>query len=273
MGVMILQKNRFSMTSAKPLLFLLMVAWHAILWAQTSGASSQLEEQYQLSLKLGDQFYYSREISGNYEKALQYYDQALRLKPNQGEIYLRLSRAMYGISRAEVNPEKKTQLIQKGIDYAEKSVELSPQSHASYIILGMSYGHYVMHQGLWRAWYYIFPVKHAMETALQLDPRNPYAHLILGTWHSVVPWWLGGDQEKGIEYLYLATEYQPDYTTHFLHLSRYLLDLGRKEEAKPILQQLFEIENPHDPMIAIEDRLEAKKLIQQFQLTLTLPSY
>ena len=249
----------------------LALSWSQPVTGQIAETPAHIEEQYQLSIKLGDQFYYSREIPGNAKKALKYYHQALKLKADQEEVYWRFSRAMYGVSRAEPDPALKSELIKQGIEYAEKAVALDPLSIDAHLVLGMSYGHYVLHVGLLRAWYYIFPVKKEMEIVLQLDPQNPYSHLILGTWYFKVPWWLGGDKLKGIEYFYLATQYQPDYTTHFLYLSRHLLELGRKQEASQVLQQMFAIENPYDPLIAIEDRLIATQWIEQHQLSVPRP--
>ncbi len=263
----------------RPILFFLIftiggliLSWPEPVSGQFQETPAHVEEQYQLSIKLGDQFYYSREIPGNARKALKFYHQALKLKADQEEVYWRLSRAMYGVSRAEPDPALKSELIKKGIEYAEKAVALYPQSIDAHLVLGMSYGHYVLHVGLLRAWYYIFPVKEEMEIVLQLDPHNPYAYLILGTWYFKVPWLLGGDKLKGIEYFYLATQYQPDYTTHYLYLSRHLLEMGRKEEASRVLQQMFAIEAPYDPMIAIEDRLSATQLIEQHQLSVSRPA-
>ncbi len=263
----------------RPFLFFLLctlgslaLSWPRPVMSQVAEIPAHQEEQYQLSIKLGDQFYYSREIPGNSKIALKYYHQALKLKANQEEVYWRLSRAMYGVSRAEPDPAIKSELMKKGIEYAEKAVDLDPQSIDAHLVLGMSYGHYILLVGLWRAWYYVFPVKEEMEIVLQLDPHNPYSHLILGTWYFKVPWWLGGDKLKGIEYFYLATQYQPDYTTHFLYLSRHLLELGRKQEASRVLQRMFAIETPYDPMIAIEDRLTATQLIEQHQLSVPRPA-
>ncbi len=238
--------------------------------AQSSISSERLTDQYQFSVKLGDEFYLSREVPGNAKKALKYYHRALALKPDSGDVYWRLSRAMYGVYRAELDPRKKVELMMQGIEYAEKAVELDPNNVESHLFLGLNYGQYTLQVGLWRAWYYIFPVKREMEIILKMDPENPYAHVILGTWYFTVPWWLGGDDEKGIEHAYQATQYQPDYTSHFLHLSMQLLELGRKKEASQVLQQMFQIEKPFDPMIAIEDRIAAKQLIKKYQLKLDL---
>ncbi len=254
-------------------LFVLLMSWNlnGSLQAQTLDPAGNREEQYQLSVKLGDQFYLSRQVPGNAKRALKYYHQALKLKPNQGEVYWRLSRALYGISRAILDPEEKTKLILQEIEYGEKSVELSPESIDAHLVLGLGYGQYILHVGLWRTWYYIFPVKKQMEIVLKLDPQNAYAYLILGNWYASVPWWLGGDSEKAVESLYQAIDYQPDYTTHFLYLSQQLLTQERKQEATQILQRMFDIENPYDLMIAFEDRVAGKKLVEQYQLMVTIP--
>lgn len=236
-------------------------------YAQSPLSESRIEEQFELSIKLGDQFYLSREVPGNAKVAMEYYETALRLKPNVSEVYWRLSRAMYGRYRMELNRETKRKMIQEGITYAKKAVELDPQNVNAHLFLGLHYGNYVTEVGLLRGWKYVFPVKEEMETILAIEPTNSYALILLGLWYHTVPSLFGGDKEKGLQYSYQAIQYQPDYTSHYYFLGQQLLKMGRKEEASQVLRRMFLIKKPFDPMIAIEDRYAAKKMMAQYQLS------
>ncbi|MBC7840388.1 MAG: tetratricopeptide repeat protein [Nitrospiraceae bacterium] len=46
----------------------------------------------------------------------------------------------------------------------------------------------------------------------------------------------GGNLEEAIEHLTVATQLDPTHVASHLHLGRTLISLGRKNEAKPILQ-------------------------------------
>lgn len=232
----------------------------------------RIEEQFQLSIKLGNEFFFARHIPGNEEQASKYYHQALRLKPNSGHAYWRLSLTMYGKYRYEFDPEKKKKLILKGIDYAEKAVALAPDDAMSHLMSGVNYGQYILHFGLLRSWYYIFPVRRAMETAIKLAPQNDHAHNVLGLWYTTIPWWLGGDSEKGIELLYKSVQYRPNYTTNYFHLAEELLKLDRIQEAKQVIQRMLLIDEVFDPMVAIEDHAAVKILIAQHHLNIQIPT-
>lgn len=46
----------------------------------------------------------------------------------------------------------------------------------------------------------------------------------------------GGNLEEAVEHLTVATQLDPTHVASHLHLGRTLISLGRKNEAKPILQ-------------------------------------
>jgi tetratricopeptide (TPR) repeat protein len=240
-----------------------------LLWA---GESSQSSE-YQLAIKLGDQFFFSREVPGNAVKALTYYQQALQILPQSGEASWRMARALCGALRYELSKDQQIQRILQGIPYAEQSVAWAPDQLPAHFWLGTCYVQYARLVGILKAWKYLFPIKKEMETVLRLDSQYAGGYHVLGAWYLTVPWWLGGDPTKGFEYLYKAVQYQPDYTLHYTRLATFLLKNKRKEEAVQLLQTMYMIAEPHDPFTAIEDYLVAQELIQKYHLPLKEKTY
>lgn len=224
------------------------------------------KSEYQLALKLGDQFYFSRYLPGNAEKSLNYYHEALALYPRSGEAAWRIARALWSISRYELDKDTKIKSIQDAIRYAEKSVQWAPDVVNTQFWLGACYAEYVNTVGIWKSWNYVTPIKKQMEVVLRMDSKFAGAYHVLGAWHYKAPWWIEGSKEKGIELLYKAVEYQPDYTPHFIRLAHYLLEQNRKEEAAKIIRQMREIKEPFDISAAAEDREIAQELILKYNM-------
>lgn len=242
------------------------------IFAQSTLTADQRDDQFILSLKLGDRFFRSRDIPGNESKAMKYFESALRMKPDRPEVYWRMARTTFLIERAEPDPVKKEVLIDQGIRYGEKAVELAPKSKEAHLYLGAMYGRYVFHYGLFQGWDHIFLTKEAFDASLKIDPDYAFALIASSLWYAKTPWWLGGDKAEALRLAFKAIDRQPSYTTHYLYLSEQLIDLDRKKEAAEILRQMFLISKPFDPMIAIDDRITADDLIETHNLKVSLPA-
>jgi predicted Zn-dependent protease len=88
-------------------------------------------------------------------------------------------------------------------------------------------------------WYHA-PTTHE-ETGVDLDAfrqmvaKNPKGFLgRYGLGHKLIQ--EGGSLEEAIEHLTVATQLDPTHVASHLHLGRTLISVGRKNEAKPVLQ-------------------------------------
>ena len=164
-------------------------------------AANTADSEFRLSVKLGDEFYYTRKVPGNDKKSLQYYRRALVLNPKSGIVSWKMARALFSIGRYEPNPDLRLQWLEEGITHAENAVAWVPKDISAHFWLGATYAQYVRYIGLLKGWRYIFPIKERMEIVLSMDSTFAGAYHILGAWYFTVPFWMGGSQEKGIELL------------------------------------------------------------------------
>ncbi|MBF0352204.1 MAG: hypothetical protein HQM11_14320 [SAR324 cluster bacterium] len=235
-------------------------------YAQTQ---SPQEVNFQLMQDFGDRFYDTREVPGNILRSVEFYKKALKIHPKSGDIAWKIARSLCGIDRHTTIPETRIEWLEQGISFAEQAVEWAPANIRSHFWLGACYAEYGSAAGLWKAWHYIYPVRREMRLVLEKDPKFAGAYHVLGAWYFTVPFWLGGSRDKGIELLYQAVAYQPDYTPHFIRLAQYLLQEKRTSAAIQILKQVLQVEQPYHPALASEDFEYARELLSLHQQSST----
>ncbi|MFN3694117.1 MAG: tetratricopeptide repeat protein, partial [Ignavibacterium sp.] len=152
------------------------------------------------------------------QKALEVYQKADQLFPNNWEVYWRLSRAYVDIGEHlpdKTDREKDTQLeyYKKAFDYADKAVKLAPTQSITYVRRAIANGRIALFEGVFSAVGTVKDVKNDCEKAIQLGNGGNYvqalAHYVLGRTHLKVcekpylvrlPLGLGwGDTEKAVQ--------------------------------------------------------------------------
>ncbi|MGK5093565.1 hypothetical protein WDW89_16340 [Deltaproteobacteria bacterium TL4] len=232
---------------------------------------SHSREEYRLSLELGDQFFFSREVPGNAKKAMEYYSNALAIQPKSGEAAWKMARTLCSENRYEADLENRKQRLLRAIPWAENAVQWMPDQGISHFWLGSCYLEYSLASRDWKALRYAYAIKREMDIVLNINPQYAEAYHVLGTFYYYLPWLLGGSKEKGVELLSQAIEYQPNHTVHYIRLAQMLLEQGNLKEATPLLKKMFLIQDPYDPSLSFEDRIFSKTLVHQYQLELEDP--
>jgi tetratricopeptide (TPR) repeat protein len=93
-----------------------------------------------------------------------------------------------------------------------------------------------------------------LQKVLNMDPswQQGSADRALGWWYHQVPGLFGGSEERAEMHLRKALTYNPNSTVTLFFLSQVVLDRGRKEEARRLLQQVLDA--PLDPDWTPEDK-------------------
>ena len=100
-----------------------------------------------------------------------------------------LAASALAIHGYELAPEEeKEQLFLRAIEYAEKAVEMDPNSSEAYLQVSHTLGRYAQIIGVAKALSGGFAekTKSAMDKAISLDPEKYRAHLSLGSWHAEI---------------------------------------------------------------------------------------
>jgi tetratricopeptide (TPR) repeat protein len=130
----------------------------------------------------GDNF--SEKLFDN-QKALDTYNEALSLSPNDYEILWRLSRTYVDIGEHlpnETDAEKQKQLefYEKSMDFAKKSIAANPSGAMGYTRDAIASGRIALFRGIWDALDLVKQTKADCEKAISLDPANQGAYYVLG---------------------------------------------------------------------------------------------
>lgn len=191
------------------------------------------------------------------QKALEVYQKADKLFPNNWEVYWRLSRSYVDIGEHlpdKTDKEKDVQLeyYKKAFDYADKAVKLAPTQSITYVRRAIASGRIALFEGVFSAVGTVKDVKNDCEKAIQLGNGGNYvqslAHYILGRTHLKVcekpylvrlPLGLGwGDTEKAVQLLETANKLRPNFRMFMLELAKAYVEEDEFEKAKDILKKV-----------------------------------
>ncbi len=191
------------------------------------------------------------------QKALEIYQKAEKLFPNNWEVYWRLSRAYVDIGEHlpdKTDKEKDTQLeyFKKAFEYADKSVKLAPNQSITYLRRAIASGRIALFEGVFSAVGTVKDVKNDCEKAIQLGNGGNYvqalAHYVLGRTHLKVcekpylvrlPLGLGwGDTEKAVQLLETANKLRPNFRMFMLELAKAYIEEDEITKAKDLLLKI-----------------------------------
>ncbi len=191
------------------------------------------------------------------QKALEVYQKADKLFPNNWEVYWRLSRAYVDIGEHlpdKTDKEKDAQLeyYKKAFDYADKAVKLAPNQSITYVRRAIASGRIALFEGVFSAVGTVKDVKNDCEKAIQLGNGGNYvqalAHYVLGRTHLKVceksylvrlPLGLGwGDTEKAVQLLETANKLRPNFRMFMLELAKAYVEEDEYAKAKDLLLKI-----------------------------------
>lgn len=241
-------------------------------------SSFSLAQSLEELLKEGDNYV----AQFDNQKALEVYQKAEQLFPNNWEVYWRLSRAYVDIGEHlpdKTDKEKDVQLeyYKKAFDYADKAVKLAPNQSITYVRRAIANGRIALFEGVFSAVGTVKDVKNDCEKAIQLGNGGNYvqalAHYVLGRTHLKVcekpylvrlPLGLGwGDTEKAVQLLETANKLRPNFRMFMLELAKAYIEEDEYTKAKDLLLKIEKapVADEDDDKVLIE----AKQLYEKIK--------
>jgi tetratricopeptide (TPR) repeat protein len=207
--------------------------------------------------------------TGDFQKASEV---AAALGDSEGLAFAAASLAVFAYEIAEESDSQKLFLM--AIRYAEMAVELDPTSSEAYLQLAHTLGRYAQTLGTLTALSegYAEQIRSAIDTAIELDPKNYRAYLSLGAWHSEIihagfmAWLIyGGDEDESLEAYSMALGIAPeDNNVHFQYAVGLLkLDDSNLEQALRHLTTAAEL--PVSDAYGEIVREKAKQMLEKFK--------
>lgn len=204
-------------------------------------------------LKQGDQFV----AEFQNQKALETYQKAEKLEPNNWDVLWRISRAFVDLGekmpeKTDAQKDEQEKVYNKALDYAEKSVKYGSGQSITYVRRAIANGRLALFQGVFSAVGTVNDVKKDCEKAIQLGNGGNYvqalAHYVLGRTHLKVceksylvrlPIGLGwGDTEEAVRLLETAVKLKPNFRMFLFELAKAYVEEDEYAKAKETLKKV-----------------------------------
>jgi len=198
----------------------------------------------------GDNF--SEKVFDN-KKALEKFDEALSLSPNNYDILWRLSRTYVDIgehlsSKSDAEKQKQMEMYEKSLDYAKKAVAVNPNGAMGYTREAIANGRIALFRGIWESLSLVKQVKADCEKAIALDATGPAAYYLLGRTNvkvcekpKFVRWPLGlgwANMDDAIKNYEKAIELRPTFIMYRLDCARAFVEMDEYEKAREQLNKI-----------------------------------
>lgn len=211
-----------------------------------------------------DALYRQRETIPVAQRAEQVWAERLAKNANDFESAWKLARARYWLGTYASEKSRKGYL-EAGIAAGRAAVGASTNKPEGYFWIAANMGALAESFGLRQGLKYRGDIKEALETVLRLDPafQQGSADRALGRWYYKVPGLFGGSDRKSEQHLRKSLSYNPNSASSLFFLAETLIELGKKGEARAMLEKLLAA--PLDPDWAPEDRdfkMQAQRLVQ-----------
>jgi tetratricopeptide (TPR) repeat protein len=217
---------------------------------------------------MADDFYLGRGNLANVDRALQLLRQQVADNSNDYEAWWRISRSENFLGRVhDAGDDDKAAVaaFEAGADAGRRAVKLRPDRVEGHFWLGVNLGLIGEEEGLLRGLRLVDPVRQEMETVMRIDPdfEQRGAQRILARVYYRAPFFKGGDKQRSIELLQDCLKRYPSDSFALLYLADDYLAVGRRAEARRLLQQILDL--CPDPLYGPElanNQAEARERLQ-----------
>lgn len=185
------------------------------------------------------------------DQALVYYLPAEKLMPNDGALLVKISR-QYALRMNDLPKEAdKIASGRKALSYAERAVAAAPNECDSHLSVAICLGKLTPYLGNREMIEASRKIKTEADKAVKLNPKNDYAWHLLGRWHQSLAN-IGGatrllagiiydglpaaSNEQAVECFKKAIALNPKRLVHTVELGRTYAMMGKKAEAKKLLE-------------------------------------
>lgn len=215
----------------------------------------------------------------NNKVALENYQKAFELSPQNYEAAWKTSRAYVDIGEVQTDKEDRKLFFQKGLDFANKAVEINSQGSKGYLWKSIALGRVALDAGKKEQVRLSKEVKESVEKALELDSNDDFAWHVLGRWHrkmATLGWlqrqfanlFLGGipkdaSVEESANCFKKAIEINPGHLNHHLELAMTYEELNQKDLAKEEYQKVLDL--PEKDSDDKSHKIEAQKRLEKLK--------
>ena len=199
------------------------------------------------SLNRADTLYQTHHLApGRYEEAIQLYEEALALRPEDYTLLWKLSDMYenYGEMLDDDQKERKIAYWEKGAEYGRRAVESNPEGKEGHFFYMANMGASARIRGAWTSFWRFRKIKKEMDRTLELDPDYPPALVARAQYLTEMPAIFGGDEKEAVRLYERALELDPGFIVALYYLASLDARHGRYQEALDKLDSVLECKDP-----------------------------
>lgn len=186
------------------------------------------------------------------KEALTFYLPAEAQEPRNAHVLVRIARQYRHLVADASTKEEKLRLGAIALNYSRRAAALAPDDAEAQLSVAISYGKMLPIQGSKEQLQASPRIKESVDKALKLDPRNDLAWHVLGRWHRALADVTGVKRalagaiygklpattnEAAKACLDKAIALNPNRLMHYIELGRVYGQMGRKEEARRLINK------------------------------------
>ena len=261
----------------KSLSLLLILTFEFFFPAPSITAALTADDSSQVGRLIAQGNEFSEKIFDN-QKALEKYNEALALSPNDYEILWRLSRTYVDIGEhlpknTDAEKQKQLEWYEKSLDFAKKAVVANPKGAMGYTREAIANGRIALFRGIWESLDLVKQTKADCEKAITLDSMEAAAYYVLGRtnakvcekpkfirWPLGIGWANMADAVKNYE---KAIELRPSFIMYRLDCARAYVEMDEYKKAREHLMKIISLskEDEDDDVF----RKEAAELLEKIK--------
>lgn len=187
-------------------------------------------------------YFLGRRNLENVQKAIQLLQERVKRDPQDYEAWWRLSKFNSYMARHSDGREEDAYL-EAGVTAGRKAVAIAPDRAEGHFWLGADLGLQAEDRGFLRGLLMVDMVRKEMEVANRLDPDYEEAGALrtLARIDYRAPFFKGGDKKRSIRVLQDVLKRFPHNSLAMLYLADSYLAVGRRAEARQLLEQILSL--------------------------------
>jgi len=212
------------------------------------------------------------------QKAIEAFDAALAIEPNNYEALWRLSRSIVDYGEhlpvgTDQEKAKQLQTYEKSLEYANKAIAANANGCMGYTRRAIANGRIALFKGVWESPGLVKQTKADCEKAIALDPNDPTAYYVLGRTHMkvsekprIVRWPLGlgwANLDESVKNYEKAIALRPDFSMYRLDCARSYIELDEYGKARTHLTAIATL--PTKDEDDGQFRKEAQELLEKIK--------
>ncbi len=215
-----------------------------------------------------DDYYLGRQNLENVRKGLALLRAAVARNPREYEAWWRISKLNCYLVRHTTGTEK-LKLLDEGIAAGKEAVSLEPNRVWGHFWLGANEGLLAEERGPLRGLFLVDTIRKEMETVVLLDPEYEGAGGLrtLARVYYRAPFFKGGDKRRSVELLENCLRRFPTDSLTMLYLADSLMAVGRRDEARKMLERILSLcpDPDYGPELADNQAEGRARLAKEFR--------